>query len=272
MSRFKYGLRRALLGAAVASGAWLASATSASAFSYANGDLILVFVNKGFEVIVNEGQTPTGPTGVSFDPSQLTGILPSTWSGTLVGADWTALSVRNPDLTTNNTSAGPVSALNLILSTTQNVNQVGYLDIGNAQPVLSPAGGGTGWFQMLKQIGAANGGDILRNTANQLVISSALSTGQSYLNNVGFGTDTVGNTLPITTSAIFGLGAGQTESMPLYELIQNLTEDPFGSGNFDFGVTLNSLGQIQAIPEPGTVLLLGAGLLGLVRFGSRRVS
>jgi hypothetical protein len=100
------------------------------------------------------------------------------------------------------------------------------------------------------------------------VISTALL--QSYSGNLGLGTDEVGNTLPISTSAIFGTGANQTESLPLYELIQNLTETPLGSGNFNFLVTVNRLGSIAPIPEPGTVLLVGAGLLGLARFGRRR--
>jgi hypothetical protein len=236
----------------------LASATPASAFSYANGDLILVFVKGGFEVIANEGQTPTSGANLVVQGNTLP--LPPSFGGTVFAADWTALSVRNPNQTAD-VAGATLNTYNLILTSTQDPSQIQYNDIGNAQAVLSPAGGGTGWLQMLTQIGPANSSTILTNTANTLVISSGLL--QSYETNVGLGTDTVGNTLPISTSSIV-----DADTMPLYELIQNPTVPP--AGGLHLGVTLDTLGQITVTPEPGTALLLGAGLLGLVHFGRRR--
>ena len=256
-------LHRAVLGTAIAAATFTA-AGSASAFSYTNGDLVVTFVKNGFELVLNEGPTPTVPSGVSINATTL--ALPSQFGGSLAGATWTALSVRNPDAIKSFPDLGfDINQNNIILTTLGNPNAVQYNDIGNAQAQLQPANQGTGWFALLKSIGAVNGTSILENTATRLVIGTAIS--QSYTNNPGIGMNTVANTLPLSTAGVVSdhvIG----DALPLYELVQDL-EFSDAIGDFVFNTTTTSLAQVRLVPEPGTVLLLGAGLVGVARFGRR---
>src|SRR5262249_14946700 len=124
----------------------------------------------------------------------------------------------------------------------------------DAQAQLQPPDAGSGWFSFLRGVGAANGTSILENTATRLVIGTSFDA--SYTGNVGYGTDAVANTLPVSTAGVVGAAGGG--SMPLYELTQTIS-DP----GFDIGAEVESLGSVRLVPEPDTALLLTAGIAGL---------
>jgi hypothetical protein len=262
-----FGLRRAAAGAALGAAALLAAATPASAFSIATGDLIVDFFKNGTEVVLNLGAAPTSG-GANIDATTLT--LPSTFGGSLAGAVMNAFAVRNPAATF---SAPPAVAgapqNNIILSTLGDAHTISFQNVGDAQAQLDFPGSTSDWFALLKTIGAANGTSILMNTANTLWIASSLA--QSYTTTLNGSTqNNIGSTVPVST-ALTVSNAVIGDSIPLYEIVQDFVFDNMGNPT-DVKTDVTSLGPLRLVPEPGTVLLLGAGLFGLARFGRRRAA
>ena len=264
-------IRRRFAGLATAV-AIVAFSHAASAFSYSNGNLVVVFVKNSTELILNTGAAPTGPTGrtVSLSSAQ----LPAAFGGTLNGATWTAFSVRNPDqqisiTLPDDTVLSSIPTNNIILSTAASPNPLSYQTIGDAQAQLQPMNGGTGWFSLLKSIGAVDGTSILENTASRLVISTGLF--QSYSAQLGLSTNQIANTVPTNTAQILSAPNGDASGnlLPIYEATQTVAFDT-NIGDFVLGRSIASLGNLRVVPEPGTCVLLLSGLVGLARLEKRR--
>jgi hypothetical protein len=92
----------------------------------------------------------------------------------------------------------------------------------------------------------------------------------SYQNTLGLGTDAIGNNFPFS---IAGIITGGQLQLDIYSAIK---------GYGDFGgpataiaaigsVSINGTGlNYAAVPEPGTLLLLSAGLVGIAAIGRNR--
>jgi hypothetical protein len=234
------------------------AAGPASAFSISNGDLIVTFVKNGFELILNEGAAPTGPPGTQISATTLT--LPPQFGGTLEGAKWTALAVRHPDLQFTAPELAGAPQANIILTTSADPSVVTFQQIADAQAQLQPPNQGMAWFSLLRSIGAVDGTNILENTPSRLVIGTSLFA--SYTGVLGFNTDAIANTLTISTAGTIGANVIGT-SLPLYELLQTISVP-----DFNLGTQIVSLGSVRLVPEPGTALLVVAGVAWLA--GSRR--
>jgi hypothetical protein len=257
------------LGAAVALAIVLAGLTPSRAnalpFQYAAGDIVGVFNKGGTDLIVNFGGLPaSGTTTKAF-------ALPTQFGGTLAGATFNG-AFRTPfdnnafpaviDFTTT-------SSLNFPDPTGQFADS-----LGAAQSSL--AAFQTGWFAQLPLVPAPPaGGNVFNRGPDILALSAAAS--YSYTSLIGLGTDNINNTLTNGVNTRIAFGALTTASIPFYQLTYDFNQngDSVYSKSLLGTFTATQSGSdvslaFAAIPEPGTLLLVASGLIGLGVSGRKR--
>jgi hypothetical protein len=264
-------LRRGALGLAIAAAALFASANGARAFSVSPGDLVVVFSKGGFDMIVNAGPAPTTSTGVQLNPSAALLAAPSQFGGTLAGASGKALAVRDPEIQFDPAIIANQARYNMSLTTNDDPNAITFNNLGDAAVQVDAPGADQAWFSLLQSVGAANGTTIIENSSDRMVVQGAgfFASYTQVLNSTT--ADNVAGALPISIAGMLPSDPAQLvgSALPLYELFQTFLLDS-NNQPIDLGPTeVDSLGNLQLVPEPGTVLLLGSGLLGLVAFGRR---
>lgn len=238
MHRKKLGLVLGGLALAVVAG-------RAEAISIANGDLVVTIQKGGTELYVNLGDAFA--TGDNLDLTTAIASL-SGFGGTLTGAKVVGIGVANPGRTVD-FGFGPLPEENIIFTSLETSPLPENQAIEQAMNVTDTAAASSAWFWQLRSPTVGN--------------SLPTSASASYETNLGFGTDAVANRFPFSTAGIIA-GDG-TLTIDVYSAIR---------GYEDFGGPARSISQIGAlvfgpgntlsyVPEPGTLLLVGAGLLGL---------
>jgi hypothetical protein len=248
----------------------LALGQPANAFTYSSGDLIGIFVDSGTELIVNFGKLADITAGQSFTFETPTGF----------GADG-ATGGKFIAYETNAPFTGTVGR-NVAYTTRAGVNPISFgvnltVKIPGAQTTLDN-GTIAGFLQLLNNFPAAPNGGVIINDANRL--SLLTSNGNSYTTKLGFNgsEDRIDGKLPsglLNDNPVTGDPAQNQ-----FNFWKTVTSSAAVSTSTLLG-TLNVEGNIggatpttrvtfQPIPEPGTVLMIGAGLTGLAILGRRR--
>jgi PEP-CTERM motif len=243
MHRKKLGL---LLGLALA-----VVAGRAEAISIANGDLIVTLQKGGTELYVNLGDAFTAND--NLDLSSAIASL-SGFGGTLAGAKVVGIGVANPGRTVD-FGFGPLPQENIIFTSLETNPLPENQAIEQAMNVTDTSAASSAWFWQLRSP----------------TVGGSQSTGasSSYEGNLGFGTDAVANRFPFSTAGIIA-GDG-TLTIAVYSAVRGYEDfagparsiQAIGSLVFGPGDTLSY------VPEPGTLLLVGAGLLGLAGIDRR---
>lgn len=235
--------------------AGLGVASSANAFSINTDDVVGIWIDSGYEMIVNLGNASTLTPGYSK-----TVALPAEFGGAS-GGRFVALG-----------ALGPINNVNYdILYTTDpslnppsfatNISQF-VLKIGPARDAML-TNAGLGFLGLLDNIPAPNGSTILANDSDRLVIATNLVG--SYTN-VLKATDRINAQLPFLVSTQFG--ADEQLQAEFWRTVRNSGT----SSTVTLFATFDVNGGTVSIPipEPGTAMLLFAGLAGLAVAGRRR--
>ena len=242
-------------------------AGGASALTYSSGDLVGVFVNSGTELVVDLGalsSLTTGHAATFGTPANFgaTGALGGTFTAFEANAPFTGTAGRQVTFTTDPTVNPLIFDNQLSAYVTKIPPSQAALDDGSS----------TGWLRNLNGFPAAGTGGVIINNATELAIPTSVPS--SYTNVIGLGTNKINNLLPFSTASTLS-GNGQTLDLwtGTRTGVQTSSTVQIGMLKVD-GNSAGDGSQVRitfsAVPEPGTLLLVAAGLAGLVGIGKRR--
>jgi hypothetical protein len=227
-------LNALLLGLALAM-----AGSSAQAIPIANGDLVVVLQKSGTEVLLNLGNV--FGLGAVVDLSSAATSL-----GGLEGAKVVGLAVAEPGRVTPDFGFGNLPQENIVFSSLSAPSALDDSQIELAMGTTDTALASTAWFWLLRSVA----GNVIQTSASF-----------SYQNNLGFGTDAVGNNFSFSTA---GIVTGGELFMNLYGAVRGY--ESFGGPPTSvepIGFISISGNTLTFVPEPGTLLLVGMGLAGL---------
>ncbi|MFO0690569.1 MAG: hypothetical protein U0900_17850 [Myxococcota bacterium] len=244
----------------IAAGLVALSSGSASAFVYASGDLVGIFVDGGAELIVNLGPVSALSAGATFDFATPAGF----GADGAIGGKFIAYATTAPfsgSLNRNVTYTAPGT----VIPSAYDTNVTAYVSrLGLAQSVLDDGGTADKFLELLNNFPAPPAGGVVANSASLLSIPSSL--GASYTSTIGQNgvTDRIDNQLPfetdvaITGTNYVGLWRGNrvttttasTQAIGIFEVTGNLG-----------GPTPTA--RLRFLPEPAGAVALGCGVLAL---------